>query len=433
MIEYEYYDPIGDAGGFGQVYECRKIVNDKKKPELLAMKVLEKKDFESIERFKKEVRILKNLNHPRVVKVLDSNLEDEEPFYIMPKYECSMREYLDEISKDYQKISDVFNGIFDGVEYLHNEGIYHRDLKPENILINSYTDLAISDLGLGLNIESTSERLTRTGYGMGTLLYMPPEQISNFKDADDRSDIYSLGKMIYESVTGECKMAPDTSKLPSGLRYVVLKCLKSNPDERYQKIEDLRVAFNASMSILIHGKEINDFDSIVKKIISTDASDELIEELIQALNATEIDKKQDKIHDMFMKLPLYAIKKIYKENKELTLNLLDNFIDYLTSQGWPFNYTDAIGLRCKKIYKVIDNIEMKAKLIYCIGEVGIYHNRFYVLNIFKELLEGVADDDIDLAVAIINELDKIGKIRVCRQSINFNNLNTIICNWLTND
>lgn len=433
MIEYEYYNQIGDKGGFGEVYKCKKIVNGIKGSKSLAMKILKKDDFESVERFKKEVRILEKLNHPRIVKVLDSNLEDDELFYIMPIYKCSMRDRLSQINEDYHKIYDVFNAIFDGVEYLHNEGIYHRDLKPENVLINSYTDLVISDLGLGFNSKSASERLTKTGYKMGSLFYMSPEQMSDSKHIDHRTDIYSLGKMIYECITLECEMVADISKVPSGLKYIVSKCLKKNPDERYQNIEDLRIAFNSAMSILIDGKEINDFESVVKKILSTDKYDELVKELVQTLEKSDIYLKQDKIHDMFMKLPLDAIKKIYEENTELTLELLGYFVDCLTGQAWPFNYTDSIGLRCKKIYKMIDNIEMKAKLIYCIGKVGIYHNRFYVLDIFKKLLEDVSDDDIDLAVAIIGELDNIGRVNIYKLSMNLNKLNPIIGKWLRNN
>lgn len=426
-ISYNLYDGIGEPGAFGQVFSAKKSINNSEIGDFLAVKVLKNTKGDSVDRFSKEVRILKNVNHPRVIKVLDYNLESENPFYVMPMYKCSLRKYLDEINGDYERIAMVFSGILDGVEHLHSEGIYHRDLKPENILINSDTDLAISDFGLGLNIDSQSARLTMTGMIMGTLDYMSPEQLKDSKHIDSRSDIYSLGIILYEIITGEVKSV-NVNKLPQGLRYIVKRCLKTNPDERYQNIEDLRNAFNASIAILIHGLEINNFDAIVEKVISTNGEENYVKELIKIISEMEISKKEDKIHELIMKLPLEAIKKLYNLDEELTLDIINVYVDNVTSQGWPFNYTDTIGSRCSSIYNLVDNIEIKSKLIYCIGEVGISHNRFYVIGIFESMIESISDIDVDLAFSATQELGKIGVSRI--RNLNINTNNPIIESWL---
>lgn len=426
-IMYNLYENIGDKGGFGDVYKAKKSINNSEVGDFLAVKVLKNIEGDSKDRFSKEVRILRNVNHPRVVKVLDYNLEVENPFYVMPMYKCSLKKYIEEINGNYERLATVFAGILDGVEHLHNEGIYHRDLKPANILINSDTDLAISDFGLGINIESKSERLTMTGIAMGTIDYMSPEQLSDSKHIDNRSDIYSLGKILYEMVTGEIRPI-DTDKLPQGLRYIVKRCLKNKPGERYQSISELRNSFNASIAILINGLETNKFDLVVEKVISTNGEDKYIKELIAIISEMDIRKKEDKIHDLVMKLPLEGIERIYKLDKELTAEIINVYVHNITSQGWPFNYTDAIGARCRAIYNLVDNVEIKSKLMYCIGEVGIYHNRYYVIGLFEEMLGNISSLEMDLALSTIQELNKIGVSRL--RNLSINTTNPIIESWL---
>lgn len=426
-ISYNLYGNIGEPGGFGEVFKARKSINDLEIGDFIAVKMLKNTTGDSIDRFSKEVRILRNVNHPRVIKVLDYNLESENPFYVMPMYNYSLKKHLHEINGDYERIATVFNGILDGVEHLHSEGIYHRDLKPENILINSDTDLAISDFGLGVNIDSQSARLTMTGMIMGTLDYMSPEQLNDSKHIDNRSDIYSLGKILYEIIIGEVKTV-DPNKLPQGLRYIVKRCLKADPNERYQNIGALRNAFNASISILIHGVETNNFDALVEKIISTNGDEKYIKELIKIISEMDISRKEDKIHELLMKLPLEAIEKLYNLDEELTTDIINVYVHNITSQGWPFNYTDTIGSRCRAIYSLVDNVEIKSKLMYCVGEVGISHNRFYVIEIFEEMIGRISTLDMDLAFSAIQELDKIGVNEI--KNLNINTNNPIIESWL---
>ncbi|CEP84264.1 MAG: serine/threonine-protein kinase [Paeniclostridium sordellii] len=424
---YNFYGNIGDEGGFGEVFKAKKIINNSEVGDFLAVKVLKNIEGDSKDRFSKEVRILKNVNHPRVVKVLDYNLEAENPFYVMPMYGCSLKKYIEEINGNYERIYTVFSGILDGVEHLHSEGIYHRDLKPANILVNSDTDLAISDFGLGVNIESNSTRLTMTGMIMGTIDYMSPEQLNDSKHIDNRSDIYSLGKILYEMITGYIRPI-DTDKLPQGLRYTVKRCLKSEPDERYQNIGELRNAFDASISVLIHGVKTNKFNLVIEKAISTNGEEKYIKELISIISQMDIRKKEDKIHDLIMKLPLEAIEMLYKLDEELTKEIIDVYVHNITSQGWPFNYTDTIGAKCRSIYNILDNVEIKSKLMYCIGEVGISHNRYYVIDLFEEMLGNISSLEVDLALSTTQELNKIGVGRL--KNLSINTTNPIIESWL---
>jgi len=432
LVVYEYSEKIGDEGGYGQVYLCKRVVDGVADEADFAMKVLkDTSDEESVSRFKKEVRLLRSINHPGIVNVIDYNLGDEEPFYIMPLYKKSLKGYLDEqLIGNYARIKTIFNALLDGVEYLHSQGISHRDLKPANILVNSDSDLAITDLGLGLKIDSETTRLTHTGNWMGTILYMSPEQLRDSKHVDERTDIFSLGKILYECVIGELRFI-DYNLLPSGIRYVVGRCVKDNPDDRFQNINDLRNALNSSLDILIGGIVKDSLKDIVKKIVSTnDFSSTIMRRLIDRLINVSLKKEQDEIqiHEMIMQLPIEAIIELNKQEPELTLQVIETYIEDVISQGWPFNYTDDIGDRCKEIFDNINNDEVKAKLIYCAGKLGISHNRWHVNDVFNEMLRSIVEGD--LAFLTINELDKLAEYEFKNAFRNSSGLNPIIQNWV---
>ena len=427
MATFNLYDEIG-SGGYGNVYKSARVIDGKAGEIIYAVKKLKKNlDENAIERFKREVRILKILNHPNIIKVITENLECDEPFYVMPLYKQSLKGILDELKDDYERLKLIFNSLFNGIEYLHNEGVYHRDLKPENILINADSDLVINDFGLGLKVDSNTTRLTKTGMYMGTFYYMSPEQLNDAKHIDHRTDIYSIGKILFECLTGEIGINVDVNKIPKGLRYVVRKCLMNNPDERFQKVSELRNTFNASIDIIIQGTSLKSLRSIIDSIVTTDDYNELLPELINILSKIDLEKEKDNIHEMIMKLPKDIIIDLVDKDAELGYQVIENYVDNITAQSWPFNYTDSIGMKVKEIFYGINNDEIKAKLIYCVGEVGLYHNSWNVMDLFKEMLSSI--DNGDLAFLVISELEKLNKDRL-KECIGSSSLNLIIENWL---
>lgn len=430
MVMFNLYDEIG-SGGYGNVYKSARVIDGDVGEIIYAVKKLKGNLNENAtERFKREVRILKKLNHPNIIKVITENLECDEPFYVMPLYKQSLQGILDELKDEYERLKVIFNSLFDGIEYLHNEGVYHRDLKPENILINSDSDLVINDFGLGLKIDSDTTRLTKTGMYMGTFYYMSPEQLNDAKHIDHRTDIYSIGKILFQCLTGEIGISVDANKVPQGLRYVVKKCLMDNPNERFEKISELRNTFNASIDIIIQGTSLKSLRSIVDSIVSTDEYKELLPELINIISKIDLEKEKDNIHEMVMKVPKDIIIDLVHKEKHLGYQVIENYVNNITAQAWPFNYTDSIGNIAKEIFYDVNDDEVKAKLIYCVGEVGLYHNRWYVIDIFKEMLCSI--DNSDLAFLVISQLEKLNKARV-QECIESSDINLIIKNWLEQD
>jgi serine/threonine protein kinase len=217
MAKYEDKHCI-DTGGFSEVWQCVRntdgVIFAKKK-------LKDSANEDDIRRFSQEVRLLSSLDHPNNVKVISMRLKRAPYFYIMPFYKNSLQHIIQTINGRESEIQMIFGHILDGVEYAHLQGKIHRDLKPQNILLNSLTDVVVSDFGLGRQLNASSSRYTLTGHGLGTFPYMPPEQTTNAKNADERSDVYSLGRILYELYTGITMPGQNMNLLPPPIRLTL--------------------------------------------------------------------------------------------------------------------------------------------------------------------------------------------------------------------
>src|SRR5262249_52169930 len=137
--------------------------------------------------------------------------------------------------------------ICDALQYAHDEGVVHRDIKPENVLVDRKGRVKIADFGLAkmLDLDPESTRLTAEGQVMGTPHYMAPEQVRHPLSVDHRADIYSLGVVLYEMLTGDLPLgnfSPPSRKVRVDVRFdeVVLRALENDPARRYQRASDVK-------------------------------------------------------------------------------------------------------------------------------------------------------------------------------------------------
>jgi serine/threonine protein kinase len=234
-------------GGMGAVYKARQKHLDR----LIALKVIPPeaaKEPAFAERFAREARALARLNHPNIVTVYDFGQSDGVYFLLMEFVDgLNLRQTMKSGNLSPQEALVIVPHICDALQYAHDQGIVHRDVKPENVLLDKSGRVKIADFGLAklLTQSPLDYTLTHSMQVMGTPRYMAPEQIEHPTDVDHRADIYSLGVMFYEMLTGELPMgrfAPPSQKVQIDIRIdeIVMRSLEKEPAKRYQHASDVK-------------------------------------------------------------------------------------------------------------------------------------------------------------------------------------------------
>jgi serine/threonine-protein kinase len=199
---YEIQHELG-AGGMATVYLARDVKHDR----LVAVKVLHPDLAASLghERFLREIQVTAKLSHPHILPLYDSGEAGGYLFYVMPFVEGES--LADMIAREQQlPIPDavrITREVAEALGHAHAYGLVHRDIKPANIMLSG-GHAVVADFGIALAVtEAGGEKLTQTGTAIGTAIYMSPEQAQGLENIDGRSDIYSLGCMLYEMLVGQ--------------------------------------------------------------------------------------------------------------------------------------------------------------------------------------------------------------------------------------
>ncbi len=236
-------------GGMGAVYKARQISLDR----LVAIKILPPefgRDPQFVERFTREAKALAKLTHPQIVTVYDFGQTDD-LLYIMMEYVngTTLRHLMQARKLSPAEALVIVPQLCDALQYAHNEGVVHRDIKPENILLDQKRTVKIADFGLAKlavgdgNADETN--LTQSRQILGTPRYMAPEQLQGGQAVDHRSDIYALGVVFYEMLTGEVpvgRFEPPSERIQIDVRIddIVLRALERNVDRRYQRASQMK-------------------------------------------------------------------------------------------------------------------------------------------------------------------------------------------------
>jgi serine/threonine protein kinase len=246
--ELEIGEQLG-RGGMGTVWRARQTALDRP----AALKILPgtaAQDPSWPERFAREARALARLSHPGIVGVHDSGERGGLYWLLMEFVDgTSLRSVIAARECGPRQALSIVTQICDALQYAHEEGVVHRDIKPENILVDRKGRAKIADFGLAKLLAGDARDLTLTGshQTMGTPHYMAPEQWEKPHAVDHRADIYSLGVVFYELLTGELplgRFAPPSRKIEVDVRLdeVVLKTLAKEPELRYQQASHIKTA-----------------------------------------------------------------------------------------------------------------------------------------------------------------------------------------------
>lgn len=235
-------------GGMGAVYKARQTTLDR----MVALKILPSElgaDPAFAERFGREARALAKLSHQNIVNIFDFGNVDGQFYFIMECVDGTDLRHLMESRVPQDEALEIIKQICEALQFAHREGVVHRDIKPENVLVDKHGRVKIADFGLAkllVNEVPSDASLTGTQQVMGTLRYMAPEQMTSTKTVDHRADIFSLGVIFYELLTGELpvgRFEPPSQKAQSDVRLdeVVMRALEQEPKRRYQQASDVNM------------------------------------------------------------------------------------------------------------------------------------------------------------------------------------------------
>ena len=265
IFHYRIIEQVGQ-GGMGNVYKAE----DTKLNNIVALKFLPpelNRDPEAKQRFLNEARAARKLEHPNICTIYDiDETEEGQVFISMPLYEGgTLEERIEQGTLSANEAIEIARKICEALNKAHKEGIIHRDIKPSNIMFTLDGTLKIVDFGLA---KVAGIKITKTGTTMGTLAYMSPEQLRG-EEIDHRSDIWAVGVMLYELLTGKhpfhaeseqvmfYKILNEPSKslselsevLSPELAQIVKKAIEKEPEDRYQDIEELTNDLNNTKEV----------------------------------------------------------------------------------------------------------------------------------------------------------------------------------------
>lgn len=396
MHRYVLYEELG-AGGFGRVHRAERQEEDGTATSGFAVKLLRderRADADAVARFSQEVRLLQDkLSHENVLPVVARNLSADPPWFAMPLAESTLeRELASGRWADVDWVKRVFRDVLRGVGHAHAAGVLHRDLKPANVLIVGGVP-KVADFGIGKQLDAVSSGLTVSRMRMGTEPYMAPECFHDVKRAKEPADVYALGKLLCEMLTGEVPDVgpPDMSTIPTEFKYFIHKCCSRDPADRFPTAGEALTAFE----ILVAGAEIVD--------PPIEAAEKLIQEWLGAFTGGGPDVTQ-RLHEHLLRHSgeeeLYS-RIVPRLPDGLVIEYLtlipDGFTEVLSAydahvQGaLNFEYCDVVADFYRSVWDATSDPDHRRLILRRLLTMGPSHNRWHVGEVVASMFSGIRD------------------------------------------
>ena len=362
--QYKIISHLG-SGGMGEVF----LAEDSKLERFVAIKFIKSEIAqmpEQLQRFLQEAKTASALNHPNIITVYEIGETNETQFiateYIEGK---TLRSVMSEDSLSLDEILEIISQIGTAIHAAHKAGIIHRDIKPENIMVRDDKLVKVLDFGLAKlgerevvrkveaekKIDFTSQSLTQTGLLMGTVAYMSPEQ-ARIETVDNRSDIWSIGVLLYEMCSGRKPFLGETAEekidsilnnkpkslgkeVPFELRQIIERTLQKDADKRYQTAQELLVDVNALR------KDLTDEDEVLSKSFSSNKKHTTSPDESRVSSPTNLPTDfNGRSENKHISSAEYVFSEV-KKRKVLSFGVIASFILAIFVGGYFYNITNS--------------------------------------------------------------------------------------------
>ncbi|WP_439692680.1 serine/threonine-protein kinase [Curtobacterium sp. SP.BCo] len=356
-----------------------------------------------LRRFRREVECQQGLSHAGIVPILLADLTLDRPYYVMPLAEGSLRSRLDDVPGPMptEEAIPYVISVLEALVYAHREGIVHRDLKPENILFFNGLPL-ISDFGLVRRLTSGSTTITIAS-GLGTVQYAAPEQITGAHDVDERADVFSLGRILFEVLTGKQAWPyGDIRDVPQRYRHVVMTATQLRPEDRYQTAADLlrelRILAN-DMDVLRSPAER------VRALIDAFRSgdNKPADEFAVARVLVESSDDGNLYLTVLPRAPISMLRALAGRSLSMFRLIVSSFVEF-TDDQFRFDQVDSLGACLKNCFFASDDLDTRRLVLERLLCLGASHNRFLLRDYFVAIAAAALKDDEETYALVLRRI-----------------------------
>ena len=377
------------AGGMSEVYR----VFDGKERYVLKI-VKEDATEDNITLFRREIRILKNLNHPNIMEIVADTYDSVRPYYVMPNCGKSFVDLACTQTSELELL-DYAISFCEAIQYAHEAGVYHRDIKPQNVLL--YKGIVkVSDFGLSRFVNRDTATMTKTSTTAGTAGYMPPEYLTGeFKNGTVGSDVYMIGKTLYYVFSHGKDISNVRAEMVSvPIFSIVDKCTKDAPTQRY-----------SSVSTIVG--ELKDYRDLLK---AAETAPKTIKEIkaIYKPNTPQFNKEVFKTlstlgynfkdwANTLEQLVDQELVQVLMYNRDSIVALSLHYIDCIknSSDFIQFDDIDEYARLTKILVKINTDESIKQSLILFLQNMSICYNRFSAMKEVASILNEQIDRDYE--------------------------------------